>query len=192
MDRFRYYNDTYGHQAGDQVLQAVAAHLKLHARGGDAIIVTAARNSCVSSPNSHWQGDRSSRTHAYRLKNIVPSSMPLARSECLRSASARPCLTGTYKVGARVVKEADEALLQSQAPRSQSCGTSSRAFRPSRRHLNPVPCTWTLQPARKVDRVGPGFSPKPTPHTVRVRVLAVPLRPVHNHAPGRADLRGSL
>jgi diguanylate cyclase (GGDEF)-like protein/PAS domain S-box-containing protein len=37
VDRFKSYNDTYGHQAGDKVLQAVAARLKDEARGGDAL-----------------------------------------------------------------------------------------------------------------------------------------------------------
>ena len=37
VDYFKSYNDVYGHQAGDQVLQAVAAQLKAQARGGDAL-----------------------------------------------------------------------------------------------------------------------------------------------------------
>ncbi len=37
VDYFKSYNDVYGHQAGDKVLQAVAAQLKAQARGGDAL-----------------------------------------------------------------------------------------------------------------------------------------------------------
>jgi diguanylate cyclase (GGDEF)-like protein len=37
VDYFKSYNDVYGHQAGDRVLQAVAAQLKEEARGGDAL-----------------------------------------------------------------------------------------------------------------------------------------------------------
>lgn len=37
VDHFKSYNDTYGHQAGDQILQTVAAQLKAEARGGDAV-----------------------------------------------------------------------------------------------------------------------------------------------------------
>jgi diguanylate cyclase (GGDEF)-like protein len=37
IDHFKAYNDTYGHPAGDLILQAVAAQLRDHARTGDAV-----------------------------------------------------------------------------------------------------------------------------------------------------------
>ena len=37
VDHFKSYNDTYGHQAGDRILQTVAAQLKDQARKGDAL-----------------------------------------------------------------------------------------------------------------------------------------------------------
>jgi two-component system cell cycle response regulator len=37
VDFFKAYNDSYGHQAGDRALQAVAAQLMFHARLGDSV-----------------------------------------------------------------------------------------------------------------------------------------------------------
>jgi len=37
VDHFKAYNDRYGHQAGDIVLQTVASELRKQARGGDAL-----------------------------------------------------------------------------------------------------------------------------------------------------------
>ncbi len=37
VDHFKSYNDTFGHQAGDEILQTVATQLTDHARGGDAL-----------------------------------------------------------------------------------------------------------------------------------------------------------
>jgi two-component system cell cycle response regulator len=37
LDRFKAYNDTHGHQAGDQALRAVAATIAQEVRGGDSV-----------------------------------------------------------------------------------------------------------------------------------------------------------
>ena len=37
IDRFKWYNDRYGHAAGDRCLLAVATHLSAHVRDGDVV-----------------------------------------------------------------------------------------------------------------------------------------------------------
>jgi two-component system cell cycle response regulator len=37
VDHFKAYNDAFGHQAGDRILEAVSAELTSHARGGDSV-----------------------------------------------------------------------------------------------------------------------------------------------------------
>jgi diguanylate cyclase (GGDEF)-like protein len=37
VDHFKSYNDSYGHQAGDHILETIAAALKAHARTGDTL-----------------------------------------------------------------------------------------------------------------------------------------------------------
>jgi two-component system chemotaxis response regulator CheY len=37
IDRFKAYNDTHGHQAGDQALRTVAATIAQELRGGDSV-----------------------------------------------------------------------------------------------------------------------------------------------------------
>jgi PleD family two-component response regulator len=69
VDHFKAYNDTYGHQAGDEVLKAVAGQLEDQARSGDAVYRYGAKSSCASSPNNRRSLARSQPNACGRVSN---------------------------------------------------------------------------------------------------------------------------
>jgi Diguanylate cyclase, GGDEF domain len=82
LDRFKAYNDTHGHQAGDQALRAVATAIAREIRGATLSTATAGRSSCSyclsrlwrphGSPSSgcaaRWSG---SPSHSQRLDLVA-------------------------------------------------------------------------------------------------------------------------
>jgi diguanylate cyclase (GGDEF)-like protein len=56
IDRFKAYNDTAGHQAGDEVLRSVAAALAHAARGGDAVYRYGGEELLVVLPEQDLEG----------------------------------------------------------------------------------------------------------------------------------------
>jgi diguanylate cyclase (GGDEF)-like protein/PAS domain S-box-containing protein len=115
VDRFKSYNDTYGHQAGDKVLQAVAAQLKDEARGGDALyryggeeflcifpeqsLATAA----VAVERMRVGLERLAIPHAVNASGVLTISAGLAMLD-----------PGHIRPANDVLKEADEVLYQAK------------------------------------------------------------------------------
>jgi two-component system chemotaxis response regulator CheY len=116
IDQFKSYNDTYGHQAGDQVLQAVSEQLKAHTRGGDGVYRYGGEEFlCVFPEQSLATGalavqrmriglERLAIPHAGSPSGVLTFSAGLSMLHPFRAKSASD-----------VFREADEALYRAKA-----------------------------------------------------------------------------
>jgi len=115
VDHFKAYNDTYGHQAGDEVLQKVARQLDDQARSGDAVYRYGGEEFlCIFPEQSSELGaiatermriglERLAIPHSASPLGIVTISAGLAVLDPHRFRSARD-----------VLKEADELLYRAK------------------------------------------------------------------------------
>jgi diguanylate cyclase (GGDEF)-like protein len=115
VDHFKSYNDTYGHQAGDQVLVAVANELGRQARGGDALYRYGGEEFLCIFPE---QSLETGATAVQRMRaGVEQLGVPHARNPTgVLTISAGlavldPCLTGS---AAELLKHADEALYRAK------------------------------------------------------------------------------
>jgi two-component system, cell cycle response regulator len=115
IDHFKSYNDTYGHQAGDQVLQAVAAQIKVQARGGDALYRYGGEEFlCIFPEQSLATGILAAqrmRGGVERLA-IVHADNPLG--VLTLSAGLAMLDPGHTRSASEVLKQADEALYRAK------------------------------------------------------------------------------
>jgi diguanylate cyclase (GGDEF)-like protein/PAS domain S-box-containing protein len=115
VDHFKSYNDTYGHQEGDEALRVVATQLKEQARGGDALYRYGGEEFlCVFPEQSLTSGTKAVQRmrasiealaipHAGVLIGVLTISAGLAMIDPSRIRSA-----------AEVLKEADDALYRAK------------------------------------------------------------------------------
>jgi diguanylate cyclase (GGDEF)-like protein len=115
VDHFKSYNDTYGHQAGDRILEAVAAQLKVQARGGDALYRYGGDEFlCIFPEQSMVTGnlaiertraglERLAIAHAGNPDGLLTFSAGLAMMHAGHSRSAND-----------ILKEADDALYRAK------------------------------------------------------------------------------
>ena len=115
VDHFKAYNDTYGHQAGDEVLEAVARQLEDQSRSGDAVYRYGGEEFlCIFPEQSSELGaiatermrtglERLAIPHTASPLGIVTISAGLAVLDPQRFRSAR-----------EVLKEADELLYRAK------------------------------------------------------------------------------
>lgn len=111
LDRFKAYNDSFGHRAGDEALRRVAACLVASAhRRGDAIIRYGGEEFAVLLPQTHLEG---ARQVAERFRRAVADCGDLRRPLTVSAGVA--ALRGEACEGERLVLEADQALYQAKS-----------------------------------------------------------------------------
>lgn len=128
IDRFKAFNDTYGHLAGDQALRDVADQLQGQARSGDALyrfggdellclfpeqsIATAG----IALERMRESVERLAIPHAANPHGVVTLSVGLARMDA-----------GHLRPGAEVLKQADESLYRAKKQGRNRIGSLTAA-----------------------------------------------------------------
>ena len=134
VDQFKAYNDTYGHQAGDQVLQAVAAQLRDRARSGDALYRYGGEEFLCIFPE---QSPAMARLAADRMRSgleaLAITHAGNAPGVLTLSAGVAMLDAGDTRSVDEVLKEADEALYRAkQLGRNRVEYATERAPQPVR------------------------------------------------------------
>jgi diguanylate cyclase (GGDEF)-like protein len=115
VDFFKLFNDTYGHQAGDHVLQSVARTLANGCRGGDQVYRYGGEEFLLILPAQSLEGGRIS---AERLRRSVEALEITHAGSPLRKVTISVGLAvftaGEGKTSATWLEEADVALYQAK------------------------------------------------------------------------------
>ncbi|MFN3586308.1 MAG: GGDEF domain-containing protein [Moraxellaceae bacterium] len=135
VDSFKLYNDTYGHQAGDECLSRVAEELRRYARrpgdcvaryGGEEFVIVwpgaTAEEACLEMQRLNEQIRRLRiRHHVSPVRDVVTVSIGVAA--CVPSADDSPF---------RLVREADMALYHAKKQGRDRCVQAQQAASPPR------------------------------------------------------------
>ena len=112
LDRFKHINDTYGHPAGDLVIQHVAKTMVDHLREVDLVARLGGDEFAVLLPEVDPDG---TRTAAERLLRAITGSVPpveemRAKGEKISASIGLACLTEQVENWNDLVKTADKSL----------------------------------------------------------------------------------
>jgi two-component system, cell cycle response regulator len=115
VDYFKSYNDVYGHQAGDRVLQAVAAQLKEQARGGDALYRYGGEEFlCIFPEQSLASGTLAVERMRTGLEQLAIPHEANRLGVLTLSAGLAMLDPANAKSASEVLKQADEALYRAK------------------------------------------------------------------------------
>ncbi len=124
LDHFKWFNDCYGHQAGDTILKAVSGALTKTARNADIVCRYGGEEFAIILPGATAT---SANNFAQRLhQQLALLSTELWHNEAALTASiGLTCFDGTRKIGSyELIGEADSALYRAKnngRNRTESC-----------------------------------------------------------------------
>ena len=115
VDHFKSYNDTYGHQAGDQILQTVAAQLEAQARGGDALYRYGGEEFlCIFPEQSLANGFMAVERMRIGLQRLAIPHAETPLGVLTISGGLAMLDPGHSRAASEVLKEADEVLYRAK------------------------------------------------------------------------------
>jgi diguanylate cyclase (GGDEF)-like protein len=115
VDHFKSYNDTYGHQAGDQILETVATQLKHQARAGDALYRYGGEEFlCIFPEQSLVTGTLAVQRMRIGLERLAIPHADNPLGVLTISAGMAMLDPGHARSAIEVLREADEALYRAK------------------------------------------------------------------------------
>jgi diguanylate cyclase (GGDEF)-like protein len=116
LDKFKQYNDTAGHLAGDTLLQSVASTLRARARATDLVVRWGGDEFCILVPGAGPDGALRAAEGFVGAIREAAAALQLPGSDVVVSASAGvACYPGDGQDGTELIARADEALYQVKA-----------------------------------------------------------------------------
>jgi two-component system chemotaxis response regulator CheY len=115
VDHFKSFNDTYGHQAGDEILQAVASELRREARGGDEVYRYGGDEFlCIFPEQTLDRGRLAVERMSAGLERLAISHSDNVGGLLTFSAGLAVLDPKSNRSAEQVLKEADEALYRAK------------------------------------------------------------------------------
>jgi diguanylate cyclase (GGDEF)-like protein len=115
VDHFKSYNDSYGHPAGDHILQTVASTLEDHARAGDALYRYGGEEFlCVFPEQSLATGTLASQRMRAGVEGLAIPHTGNPNGLLTISAGVSVLEPGSARSPSEVLEDADEALYRAK------------------------------------------------------------------------------